>query len=233
MNAPVGWGPVRTGMMLIGIGMLIVAGGQLLNELASTSELAKLNQPDADFEKIFDRIDRFNKIFPLFTCGGLVMALIGAVGLVRTPQPSPAKVLAVIGLCACALVLVVETVVWLMHTADDDSKLLQKIYGIKAVWIIEAMITAAMVILLAFAAHAAMRRAGQGGALALVIITVVLAGLVAMWLTYILAAQPKWRFRMEHPWQWMTFTHLPRIARDVLLGVIGMVGAAQIRRARV
>jgi hypothetical protein len=233
MNAPVGWGPVRTGMLLIGIGMLVVAGGQLMNELASTAELAKLSKPDADFGKIFERIDLYNKIFPLFTCGGLVLVLIGTVGLVRTPQPSPAGVLAVVGLCVCSLVLLVETVVWLLHTADDDSKFLQKLYGIKAIWVIDAMLIAAMVIVLVLAAHLAMRRAGQGGALALAIITCVLAGLVALWLAYILVDQPKWRFRMEHPWQWMTFTHLPRIARDVLLGVTALVGAAQIRRARV
>jgi hypothetical protein len=220
-------------MILIGIGMLIVAGGQLMNSLMSTAELAKLNRQDADVAKIFERIDLYNKIFPLFSCGGLVLVLIGAVGLVRTPQPSPAGVLAVVGLCACALVLLVEVALWFMHIADDDSKLLQKLYGIKAIWVIDAMMTAATVILLVLAVHLAMRRAGQGGALALAIITCVLAGLVVMWLAYIQVAQPKLRFRLEHPWQWMTFTHLPRIARDVLLGVTGLVGAAQIRRARV
>ncbi|HTM22553.1 MAG TPA: hypothetical protein VL172_18655, partial [Kofleriaceae bacterium] len=76
------------------------------------------------------------------------------------------------------------------------------------------------------------RGAGQPGALAVLIIAMVLAGLCALFFAYLVVEQPTWRIRRDSPWTWMVITNLPMVARTVLIGVAALVGAGQVARAR-
>jgi len=110
----------------------------------------------------------------------------------------------------------------------EKSELMKSLES-KPIYMMSAIAAAIVMVTLALAILAIGRRAAVPVPVPLVVMILVLAGLTLAWSTFIILGQPRWRFRVDHPWLWMMIRLTPLVGRTVMLGVLAGMMAGRLR----
>jgi hypothetical protein len=175
-----------------------------------------------------ERIELFWKLFPPMVCVGLVVAAIGSVGIARTPPPGSTGPVAVFAMVGAGLWCLAYAVFWLLIVSDAKGETVTDM--VKPLVMIMIIGAALLNIMLPLAIHGALRRAGHPGVQVMAIMTIVLAGFAALWMTYLVLGEPEWESLQSKPWRGFLVTDLPVIARNVMLFVTAVLGMNALKR---
>lgn len=228
------WRSVRSGLILVFIGLLAWGIVEVLWGALSTQAISHLFNRDASgesWEVWGAALDRHAVVFPGFYTAAVVVLIAGCVGLIRAPGPGSASLLAVFALVGCALSLLVDGTEWVVRLVAEQSELMKGLES-KPVYMLSALAAAIVSVMLALAILAIGRQAGVKVSVALVVLVLVFAGLSLIWSSILILARPRWELRIEHPWLWLLIRLIPQAGRIFLLMALSGITAGRLAAVR-